>query len=234
MGKRATKVGLPGVAVAYLRVSTEDQKLGPEAQRAAIESWATREGVTIKAWHLDQGVSGGAELDQRPALAAALASLGEHRAGQLVVAKRDRLARDVVIAATIERAAGRVGARVVAADGVGNGEGAAEGFMRTVIDGAAQYERALIRARTKAALAAKRAQGERTGTVPFGYRLAADRVRLEPDPAEQAVIQRVRDLRAAGVTLREIVEVLRMAGARSRRGKPLGLAQVHALASLSA
>ena len=46
------------VAVGYVRVSTDDQNLGPQAQRAAIESWAAREGVQVAAWHVDQGVSG--------------------------------------------------------------------------------------------------------------------------------------------------------------------------------
>jgi hypothetical protein len=76
----------------------------------------------------------------------------------------------------------------------------------------------------------KKAAGLRAGTVPYGYRLAADGMRLESDPDEQAVIARVRDLRATAVTLREIVEVLELAGVRSRRGRPLGLAQVHAIA----
>jgi DNA invertase Pin-like site-specific DNA recombinase len=39
-----------------------------------------------------------------------------------------------------------------------------------IMDAAAAYERALIRARTKAALAAKRARGERSGEVPYGFR----------------------------------------------------------------
>jgi hypothetical protein len=78
-------------AVAYLRVSTEDQQLGPEAQRAAIEAWAAREGVQVVAWHLDQGVSGGADVEDRPGLVAALRV---ERAGILLVAKRDRLARE--------------------------------------------------------------------------------------------------------------------------------------------
>ena len=36
-------------AVAYLRVSTDEQHLGPEAQRAAITAWASREGVSVVA-----------------------------------------------------------------------------------------------------------------------------------------------------------------------------------------
>jgi hypothetical protein len=52
-------------------------------------------------------------------------ALGELRAlgaGVLVVAKRDRLARDVYVAATIERAVASGGARVVSADGTANGD----------------------------------------------------------------------------------------------------------------
>src|SRR5207253_1974262 len=98
-----------------------------------------------------------------------------HKAGAIVVAKRDRIARDVVLSAMIERAAG---VPVVSASGEGNGTSPADAFMRTVIDGAAQYERGLIRARTKAALAAKAARGERVGGVPFGMRVDVDGVRL--------------------------------------------------------
>lgn len=82
-------------AVAYLRVSTTDQHLGPEAQRKSIETWAAANGVQVVAWHADPGVSGGSDLDDRPGLVAALAELRLVGAGVLVVAKRDRLARDV-------------------------------------------------------------------------------------------------------------------------------------------
>ena len=101
---RRHRTGDPTRAVGYLRVSTDEQHLGPEAQRAAITQWAQRGGITVLAWHVDAGVSGAAGIDGRPALMTALDDLPRHGAGILAVAKRDRLARDVVIAATIERA----------------------------------------------------------------------------------------------------------------------------------
>ncbi len=158
MNTRRARPGNALLTVAYLRASTEDQKLGPEAQRAAIEAWAAQAGITVAAWHVDSGVSGGSALDARPALGAALAALRGMGAGVLVVAKRDRLARDVAVAAMIEKATLAAGARVVSADGAGNGDSPADAFMRTLLDGAAAYESELIRARTKAALAAKRAR----------------------------------------------------------------------------
>ncbi len=223
--ERSARPGNPRIAVAYLRVSTDEQRLGPEAQRAAIESWASREGVSVVAWHLDAGVSGGSDIADRPALVAALGELRAARAGLLVVAKRDRLARDVAVAATVERAAKACGAKVLSADGTANGDTAADAFMRAMLDGAAAYERALIRARTKAALAAKRARGERAGAVPYGY-TATSEGRLVPQEMEQGVLAIVRDLRAAGMPLRAVVTELARRGLVSRTGRAFQLTQV--------
>jgi DNA invertase Pin-like site-specific DNA recombinase len=205
-------------------VSTAEQALGPAAQRATIESWASRAGVIIAAWHEDHGVSGGRRPDERPGLTRALLALREHRAGILVVAKRDRLARDVAIALAIERAVAKGGARIVSADGTANGTEPGDEFMRIVIDGAAQYERALIRARTRAALRVKREQGLRAGCVPFGF-AADEEGRLRICLREQEVIAFVTQLRSEGHSLREIVRECR-GRVRSRAGTALQLTQV--------
>jgi DNA invertase Pin-like site-specific DNA recombinase len=218
--------GDPHIAVAYLRASKTEQALSPEAQRAAINGWAARERVKVVAWHLDHGLSGGSELDDRPALGAALGKLRARGAGILVVARRDRLARDSAIAIAIERAAKTCGARVVSADGVANGTSPADDFLRRILDAAAEYERALIRARTKAALTAKRARGERAGEVPFGFKLATDGKTLLPNKAERAVIKTVRGLRREGLSLRAIVAECARRGVMSRSGKALGKTQV--------
>ncbi len=223
---RRARPGSPLAAVAYLRVSTDDQALGPEAQRAAVEAWAARAGVDVVAWHVDAGVSGAAPIEARPALGAALAALREHGAGVLVVAKRDRLARDPYVACAVERAAESTGARVVSADGTGNGDTPADAFMRRILDGAAEYERGLIRARTRAALGVKKARGERVGAVPFGMRLAHDGVRLVPDDLEQGTIARARELRAAGWSLRDVAAALAAEGRRSRAGRAFDPKQV--------
>lgn len=230
MGKRTT-TGNAKVAVAYLRVSTDEQALGPEAQRSAVERWAAAHGVTVAAWHVDQGVSGGAAVDRRPALLAALADLRAHGAGLLVAAKRDRIARDVVVAAMVEEAAKRAGATVTTADGTSDSAGPEGVLLRGMVDVVAQYERALIRARTRAALAVKKNKGERVGTVPFGFTLANDGRTLVEHEGEQEVVRAVRELRAAGVSLRGIVAELARRGLVSRAGRSLGLTQVARLAA---
>jgi DNA invertase Pin-like site-specific DNA recombinase len=213
--------GNPRLAVAYLRASKDEQRLSPEAQRTFIEAWAARERLRIIAWCIDQGVRSVSPIAERPELRVALAALHAHEAGVLVVAKRDRIARDVLLAAVIERAVARAGARVVSASGEGNGDSPADAFMRTVIDGAAQYEHGLIRARTSAALAAKRARGERIGSVPLGFGLGSDGARLIPVEHEQAAIARARELRASGLVLRAIATRFAAEGHVSRAGRPL-------------
>lgn len=212
---RHTRSADPLRAVAYVRVSTDEQQLGPDAQRRAIEGWAVANAVTIVSWHVEH-VTGAADIEARPALTEALGSLRPSAAGVLVVAKRDRLARDSYVAMGIERAAGRSGARVLTADGTGNGDTAADAFMRAILDAAAAYERALIRARTKAAMAVKRARGELVGSVPFGFRLAADGRTLEHNVAERDVVSQIHALRAEGRTHEGIAAELNARGVVAR------------------
>jgi len=184
-------------------------------------------------WHVDTGISGGSDLADRPALLAALGELRARRAGIFAVAKRDRLARDVAVAASVERAVGSAGARIVSADGAGNGDSPSDALMRGILDVFSAHERMVIRARTKAALQAKRAKGERAGTVPFGFTADASG-RLSPCGAEQAVIDAVRSLRAAGLAFRAIETELARRGLTSRTGRPFGIKQVFRMSQAAA
>jgi DNA invertase Pin-like site-specific DNA recombinase len=225
MAKRI-RSGNPTVAIGYVRVSTEEQSLGPEAQRAALERWAQSRGVRLAVVLEDHGISGGASVEKRPGLLAALAALREHGAGLLVAAKRDRIARDTVIAAMVEQAAGRAGAMLTTADGSSDGAGPEGALMRGIVDVFAAYERGVIRARTRAALAVKRTRGERIGVVPYGYSLAADGVHLEENPAEQSVLAAIREMRAAGLSLRAVMVECERRGLLSRAARPFGLTQI--------
>lgn len=209
-------------------MSTEDQNLGPEAQRISIQRWCDQQGVVLAEVFDDHGVSGGAPIERREGLVACLNSLRAHGAGVVVVAKRDRLARDTMLAAMIERLAERSGARVLSADGVGNGDGPEAMLMRGLMDLFAQYERAIIRSRTKAALSVKRGKGERVGAVPLGSQVAGDGVHLVPDEAEGAVVHRIRDMRAVGMSVRCIADALNAASVPSRgaRWHPTTVARV--------
>ena len=206
-------------AIAYTRVSTTDQAesgAGLAAQSAAIAAYAAKAGIPILGMFTDAGISGAAGLEDRPGLMAAVAGL--RRGDVLLIAKRDRLGRDQMAVLMIEKAISRKGATIISADGLGNGDDAGSVFMRQVIDAAAVYERNLIKARTKAALAAKRKAGERTGEVPFGWRLD-DAGRLVEDAAEQNVLVKIMAGRAAGMSLRQIAAILTGAGIVTKKGR---------------
>ena len=85
-------------AIAYIRVSTQKQGrsgLGLEAQATAIKAFAASEGFTIIDTYVEVETGKGAdELETRPQLAAAL-ELARLTGATIVVAKLDRLTRDV-------------------------------------------------------------------------------------------------------------------------------------------
>lgn len=210
----------PSRAFGYLRVSTDQQAdsgLGLDAQRAAVEAAAKRLGLPLVELFEDAGLSGALDLESRPSLFAAVQAL--KRGDVLVIAKRDRLGRDLVGVAMIERQIMRKGARIISAAGEGTeGTDASAMLQRQILDVFAEYERRLIGQRTKAALRAKRERGELAGNLPYGYSLNPDGRTLEANPAEAAVLSIMRELRAAGYSQREVAAELNRQGFRTRRG----------------
>jgi len=210
--------------IGYVRVSTDDQALSVEAQRVRLADWCVERGLPLVAVYEDIGVSGGADLDKRPGLVAAIDALTPGAA--LVAVKRDRLARDTMNAGMIERLAQRVGAKVLTCDGAGEGDSPEAQMLRGIIDVFAQYERALIRARTKIALARKRERGERIGEIPYGYRVDDDHKTLLADDHEQTLVRAIREARQRGLSQRAVVTDLTRQGFTTRKGTVLGLRQV--------
>lgn len=219
-----TRRGDPAIAVGYVRVSTDEQLLGPEAQREAIAAWAAGRGVVVAEWYEDR-VSGATPVDLRRGLLAALDAVQRLRAGVLVAHRRDRLARDVVVAAQVERLAARSGAAVLTADNVAAGEGPEADLLRRLLDAFAEHERALIKLRTRSALAVRRRRSERfSGGAPLGVRFVGELprrpgdppTRLEADAGEEAVMAKIHRLRQQGLSIRAITRVLNAAGDRPR------------------
>lgn len=188
----------------YARVSTAEQAdsgLGLAAQRAAIDAAAKQRGWAVT-HHADAGVSGksvGAELNT------VLGLLAQGRGDGLVVAKLDRLSRSIINAANIIEAAHKQGWALVVLDlGVDLTTAAGRMVAMNLVN-FAQYERELISERTTAALAAKRARGERLG-----------RERL----ATPGVVRRIVMDRNAGLSFARIAAALEAEGIPSPSGRP--------------
>jgi DNA invertase Pin-like site-specific DNA recombinase len=205
-------------AVPYYRESTDEQAesgAGRAAQHDACEAWSGRLSIPLSEPCIDDGVSGAASLDKRPGLLDALAALD--KGDILLVAKRDRLGRDPIVVAMIEAAVKRQGCRIVSAAGEGTeGDDPTSVLMRRIIDAFAEYERLIIKARTRAALAAKKRRGQRTGGIPLGSDLADDGARskaghpiaLVDNVEEQATVALIKVYQAEGMSLRAIADEL--------------------------
>lgn len=196
-------------AIGYLRCSTKDQDLA--AQRQTILSYATAQGLTVVSWYEDFGVSGGLPIDERPGLLAAIEGLRTDRPSLMLVAKWDRLSRSAMQSALIIQLVEREGVEIKSADGVGNDATPESALMRSMVSAFAEYERALIRTRTKAALRAKSQRGECVGQVPYGYQKTRKGMLVE-DPDEQVVIGLIMSLRADGAALSKIISELNARG----------------------
>src|SRR3954454_1410612 len=183
---------MPKPTVAYIRVSTARQGrsgLGLEAQQAAIQRFCEAEGFEVVAERIEVETGKGADaLGRRPELAAALAE-AKRRKCPVLVAKLDRLSRDVAFIAGLTAQRVLFIVAELASD--------ADPFMLHVYAALAEKERRLISARTKAALAAAKARGKHL------RRNGADRL---------APVYRAEAARRA-VELAPIIEAVRAAGA---------------------
>lgn len=192
------------LAVAYIRVSTDHQDLGPDAQAESIREWAEKRGVEVVA-EFREVVSGKTEIKDRPQMTAALAAIGALDADFLLVAKRDRLARSVVQCGIAEQLVKMMGARLIGVDDPnGDNDGPEAELMRVILDAFAAFERARLAIRVKEALAIKRGRGELIGQLSYGYRLAADEKTLVPDEVEHPNVLKILKWHRDGHGLRAI------------------------------
>lgn len=145
-------------AIAYTRVSTAQQGksgLGLEAQQTALARFAEAEGYNLIQTFQEVETGKGADaLDRRPQLAAALKSARQQKA-PIIVAKLDRLSRDVHFISGLMMHKTPFIVAELGAD--------ADPFMLHVYAALAEKERRMISRRTKDALAVRKAQGVKLG-----------------------------------------------------------------------
>jgi DNA invertase Pin-like site-specific DNA recombinase len=220
-------------AVAYYRVSTERQRksgLGIDAQREAVRRFAEAEGFALTAEFVEAESGKGADaLDRRPQLAAALSAARRAKC-PVIVAKLDRLSRDV---AFISGLMAQHVPFIVAELGAD-----ADPFMLHLYAALAEKERRLISERTRAALTQRKAQGKRLGN-PTNADAAAALGRSaqisEADRFAANVLPFIAAIRTSGITtLAGIADALNARGIRSARGGHWRISSVQNLLARSA
>jgi DNA invertase Pin-like site-specific DNA recombinase len=204
--------------VAYYRVSTASQGrsgLGLDAQRAAVARFAVAEGFKVVSEFTEIETGKGADaLDRRPQLAASLAAARRNgKACPVVVAKLDRLSRDVhfisgLMAQRVPFISAELGPDV-------------EPFLLHLYAALAEKERAQISKRTKEALAAAKTRGQKLGNprLDAARAVANAAAKAGADAHAAAVMPAIREAQAGGAkTLRAIAAALNGRGIATARG----------------
>lgn len=206
--------------VAYFRVSTDRQGrsgLGLDAQRAAVAAYIAGQGELAGEF---TEIESGKKAD-RPQLAAAL-DLAVRRRAVLVIARLDRLARNVALIANL------MDSRVefVACD-----MPQANRLTLHILAAVAEHEREMISQRTKAALAAAKVRGTRLGSPDATKARALAAMKLRANAARFAgvVLPIIDSLKAEGLGLRAIARELDRRGIRTARGGEWAAATVRAI-----
>jgi DNA invertase Pin-like site-specific DNA recombinase len=203
--------------VSYYRVSTQKQGrsgLGLEAQKSAVEAYLKAHcGVELASFtEIESGKN-----DARPQLQAALLRCRQTRA-TLLVAKLDRLSRNAAFLMNLQDA----GVKFEALD-IPQANTLTIGIMALL----AQQERELISARTRAALAARKARGLPLGTPRdlSAYAKRASKLGRAVNSANakaraKEIAEPIKAARAAGCTsLRQVAEYLNGLEITTPRGK---------------
>jgi DNA invertase Pin-like site-specific DNA recombinase len=180
-----------GRVLGYVRVSTADQQLGLDAQRAQLEAAAA-----VRGWRrleLVEDNGSGTSMDRRPGLAYALDLLARGRADTLAVTKLDRLARSVAdFAGLLDRSRVEGWALVVLEMDVDTGTATGR-LIANVVSAIAEFEAQIIAERTREALAVKQRAGLQLG---------------RPSTLPPEVLERIAARRQAGASLKAIADEL--------------------------
>ena len=210
-----------------MRVSTQNQKrsgLGLEAQRAVIEHYAGFDRAEVVREFLE--TESGKDIENRPVLKEAMEFCNQH-GYTLIVAKLDRLSRDVEHIFKIQK---QLGERFKSCD-----LPSTDSLTLSIFAGLAQREREIISIRTKQALKAKKEQGARLGK-PENFSIegrraggASRRATAEKHPNNKRALSLIVHCRANGLSFAETAKELNTNGFLTVRGKPYQKATVKIL-----
>lgn len=218
-------------AAAYLRVSTEGQtgedKFGIAAQQEAIAEYASNQGFEIVAWYEDAGISG-ATLD-RLGLQEMLQAAGQRTFEAVIVAKMDRIARDLMAQLWIEKELLKHNVEIISTAEQFRGQDPANVLFRQIIGAFAQFEKSRISERMTGGRKQKaRGGGYAGGGAAIGYKSRRGTKVLELNQDKANTVQRVFELRQEhpDFTLRDIADQLNREGHTTGQDKEFHAMQV--------
>lgn len=198
--------------VGYVRVSTDAQLdgLGLDVQEEGIRSFGKRNGAKLLQVCSDEGVTGTDTLD-REGLACALEAIAAGDADGLLIPSLSRLARRLDVQEAVLALVWSYGGRVFSVDEgeitPDDADDPMRSFARKLYGLIHELDAATIARRLRKGRQAKAARGGYAGGRPAYGQQAVDK-ELAPVSGEQAVVERVREMRDGGASWRTIADTL--------------------------
>ena len=204
--------------VAYLRVSTQKQGfsgLGLEAQKEIIQNFLYDKNPIAEYIEVESG----RKTDKgRPKLKEALEEVCRKTGAKLIVAKLDRLARNVAFLSQLLES----DVDIVFCDFP-----QANKMVLHILAAISQYEAELVATRTKQALAAKKARGAVLGNPDhllenldsaIAKSVETNKRKAEENPNNKRAAAMLKDLAKEGKTLQEMADYLNEQGFTTSKG----------------
>lgn len=218
--------------VAYCRVSTlgqtGDDKFGISAQKEQVSKYCFDHGMEVVDWYIDEGISG-AEKD-RPAFGKLLeGAVINPPVEAVVVAKADRIARDVELYYTFKGMLRKRGLEIIS---ISEDWSSADRLTGMIIENVfammGEIERVNIKYRTTAGRKLKANTGGYSGgKAPYGYMIAGGKYVVNEKEAE--AVRLIFSLRDQEYTMYEILDELKKKGYKSRKGKDIALSTLQSI-----
>jgi DNA invertase Pin-like site-specific DNA recombinase len=196
-------------AFAYLRVSGKSQIDGDgfDRQLLAIKKYAAANGIKLVKVFREEAIPGKNELENRPALVELMEALAANGTRLVLIEKLDRLARDLMVQETILGEIRKRGFEMISAmEPDLLADDPSRKLMRQIFGTIAEYDRCMIVSKLRGARQRKKAKtGRCEGRKPYGT-----------FEGEAAIVERMKALRASGLSFDAIAATLNEEGAKPR------------------
>ena len=218
-------------AIGYIRVSTEGQNgadsFGLETQRDEITKYCAANGLELANIYEDPALSGSLTALERPGLRRVMEAAQE--GDKVIVARLDRIARDVYLSLFVENEIRKAGAELISLGEPYRWNDPTQKLLLNIIMSFAEFEKSLITSRLSSGRKTKARQGGYAGgKAAIGYKECRGSKALTVDEDKASTVRRVFELREAmpEASLQKIADILNSEGYTTKEGKPFHPMQV--------
>lgn len=221
-------------AYGYIRVSSVEQIKGTslDEQKRQIEAYASLKSIDLLGVIVDPAIKGEIPIHLRPQGRLLVEAIDNGSIDTVIICKLDRAFRSASDCLTMveQWEKKNISLHILNISGQTVDTSSPMGkFFITMMAGAAELEKNLIKERCSNGREARRLEGKVIGGLPYGYALDVDGKTLVEDPTEQEALQLILNLKVNGRSLREIAAELNVRGYQAKKGGTWTYGQVQSV-----